>query len=101
MLDECAGTAEKIKKATPYCKYFVVSEYLKMDDASPEISLIDEIFVLRKQRNSDRLETSFVPNPIYPDLVYEIYSDCLQHLSKIWWDPESGFRSGKVFNLPR
>jgi hypothetical protein len=101
MLDECAGTAEKIKKATPYCKYFVVAEYLKMDDASPEISLIDEIYVLRKQRNSARLEPGFVPNPIYAELVAEIYADCLAHLRRIWWDPQSGFTIGKVFNFPR
>ena len=44
MLDECAGTAEKIKRATPYCLYLVVAEYLKMDDAAPEMSRIEEIF---------------------------------------------------------
>ena len=26
MLDECAGTAERIKKATPYCRYIVASD---------------------------------------------------------------------------
>ena len=101
MLDECAGTAEKIKRATPYCKYIVVAEYLKMDDASPEISLIDEIFVLRKQRNSERLGAEFKPNPIDASLVCEIYSDCVRHLGKIWWDPQSALKTGKVFNLPR
>lgn len=101
MLDECAGTAEKIKKATPYCKYIVVAEYLKMDDAAPEVSLIDEIYVLRKQRNSDRLAQSFKPNPIHDDLIWEIYQHCISHLRKVWWDPNSGLTSGKMFNFPR
>ncbi|WP_371373643.1 Bpu10I family restriction endonuclease [Thalassotalea aquiviva] len=99
MLDECSGTAEKVKRATPYCKYFVVAEYLKMDKASPEMSLIDEIYVLRRQRNSDRLSENFIPNPIYTDLVIDLYTQCINHLKKIWWDPESALKEGKVFNL--
>ena len=101
MLDECAGTAEKMKKATPYCLYLVVAEFLKMDDASPEISLIDEIYVLRKQRNSERLQTDFKPNEIYVDLIIEIYHHCLEHLKRVWWDPQSGITQGKVFNFSR
>jgi len=100
MLDECAGTAEKVKRATPYCLYFVVAEYLKMDDAAPEVSLIDEIFILRKQRNSERLSTGFRPNPIDPDLVWEIYDGSIRHLKKVWWDPSSALKTGKAFGRP-
>ncbi|WP_394127295.1 Bpu10I family restriction endonuclease [Vibrio hepatarius] len=99
MLDECSGTAEKVKRATPYCKYFVVAEFLKMDKAAPEMSLIDEIYVLRRQRNSERSSKDFVPNPIYADLVIDLYSQCINHLKKIWWDPESALKEGKVFNV--
>lgn len=99
MLDECSGTAEKVKRATPYCKYFVVAEFLKMDNASPEMSLIDEIYVLRRQRNSDRSADGFVPNPIYADLIIHLYDQCIRHLRKVWWNPESALTDGKVFNL--
>lgn len=99
MLDECSGTAEKVKRATPYCKYFVVAEFLKMDKAAPEMSLIDEIYVLRRQKNSERSSKDFVPNPIYADLVIDLYSQCINHLKKIWWDPESALKEGKVFNV--
>jgi hypothetical protein len=71
-----------------------------MDDASPEVSLIDEIYVIRKQRNSDRLAAGFRPNPIYDDLICEIYDHCLSHLKKVWWDPNSGITTGKMFNFP-
>lgn len=101
MLDECAGTAEKVKRATPYCLYIVVAEYLKMDDASPEISLIDEIYILRKQRNSERLAADFTPNPIDSELIWEIYDGSVRHLQKVWWEPESALTSGKAFGRPR
>jgi len=100
MLDECAGTAEKVKKATPYCLYIVVAEYLKMDDASPEISLIDEIYILRKQRNSERLADDFVPNLIDHKLIWEIYDGVVRHLRKVWWNPESALTSGRAFGRP-
>jgi len=100
MLDECSGTAEKIKKATPYCLYIIASEYLKMDDASPELSRIDEIYVLRKQRNSERLVNGFVPNPIYGDLIVEIYRQVQRHLNRVWWNPQSAITNGKAFNFP-
>ena len=98
MLDECSGTAEKVKKATPYCRYYVVAEFLKMDDASPELSVIDEIYILRRQKNSERLQEGFQQNPIYSDLVICLYAECLRHLKRIWWDPQSALTVGKVFN---
>lgn len=101
MLDECSGTAEKVKKATPYCLYFVVAEYLKMDDAAPEMSRIDEIYVLRKQRNSERLAENFSPKPIDASLVIDIYRQVQRHLSRVWWDPQSALTTGKAFNVPR
>lgn len=100
MMDECAGTADKIKTATPYCMYLVLAEYLKMDDATPELTRIDEIFILRKQKNSDRLAPDFVPNPIDSALVWEMYQMVLRHLGRIWWDPESALTTGRLFNLP-
>lgn len=101
MLDECAGTAEKVKRATPYCLFFVVAEFLKMDDAAPEVSLIDEIFILRKQRNSERLAEGFRPNPIDADLVWEIYDGSIRHLRKVWWNPQSALTTGKAFGRPQ
>lgn len=98
MLDECAGTAERVKRATPYCLYVVVSEYLKMDDGSPELTAIDEVFVLRKQRNSARNAKGFIPNPICDQLVWELYELVTSHLRKIWWDPRSALTTGRLFN---
>ncbi|MDZ5458018.1 Bpu10I family restriction endonuclease [Azohydromonas lata] len=101
MLDECSGTADKVKKATPYCLYFVVAEFLKMDDAAPEMSRIDEIYVLRKQRNSERSALNFTPKPIDAALVIDIYRQVQRHLSRVWWNPQSALTTGKAFNVPR
>lgn len=98
MLDECSGTAERVKRATPYCMYLVVSEFLKMDDGFPELSKIDEVFVLRKQRNSDRNKLGFVPNPIDASLVIELFEMVIAHLRRIWWDPKSALKTGRLFN---
>ena len=99
MLDECSGTAERMKRVTPYCLYVVVAEFLKLDDASPELSRIDEIYVLRKQRNLERNAVGFVPSPIDAGLVWDLYQLCLRHLTRIWWDPASAVTTGKVFNF--
>lgn len=99
MLDECSGTADKIKSATPYCKFYVVAEYLKMDDASPKKTRIDEIYILRHQKNSDRLKEDFQPNHVDWRLVWDLYSNVFEHLSSIWWDKNSGLSIGKVFNF--
>ena len=99
MMDECSGTANKIRSATPYCRFFVLAEYLKMDDARPEKTSIDEIYILRHQRNSDRLKDNFQPSPIDEDLIWDFYCTVLSHLRSVWWDKESGLKIGKVFNF--
>lgn len=99
MLDECSGTAARVKAATPYCLYIVVAEYLKMDDCRPELSKIDQIYILRKQRNSERLAVGFRPNPIDAELVWDLQQTVSRHLAKIWWNPEAGVKSGKMFNF--
>lgn len=99
MLDECSGTAEKIKRATPYCLYIVAAEYLKMDDCSPELSRIDEIYILRKQRNLERGHEGFIPNPVNDDLIWDLYQRVVKHLCRIWWNPNSALTTGKLFNF--
>ena len=46
MLDSCAATASRLKTAMPYCIYIVASEYMKMSDAAPELTDIDEVYIL-------------------------------------------------------
>jgi len=99
MLDECAGTADRVKHATPYCKYFVVAEFLKLDDCRPELSKIDEIYVLRRQKNSDRSKTEISQNPIHADLIIDLHQTVVEHLKRVWWNPKSALESGKLFDF--
>jgi hypothetical protein len=46
MLDSCSGTARRLKSAMPYCLYIVASEYMKLKDEQPELSDINEIYIL-------------------------------------------------------
>ena len=71
-----------------------------MDDASPEMSLIDEIYVLRRQRNLERNRADFVRNPIYSDLVLSLVEMVSAHLRRVWWDPTAALTKGKMFDRP-
>lgn len=99
MLDSCAGTAKRLKNAMPYCLYIVAAEYMKMEDAYPELTDIDEVFILTKEANSSR-DKKKPPHPLQPDLIYDIFQICQRHLNKIWWSPEEALLRGRVINRP-
>jgi hypothetical protein len=101
MLDSCAGTAKRLKAAMPYCLYLVAAEYMKMDDAYPELTDIDEVYILTKKSNSERLrQRALVLHPICEDLILEIFQQVATHLNKIWWSPEDALERGRVINRP-
>ena len=103
MLDSCASTAHRIKLGMPYCMYIVISEYMKMDDAYPELTEIDEVFVLCKARNSERQEfekKNLPPHPIDSKLVQDLFSMVKRHLNRIWWSPDEALRRGRIICRP-
>ena len=88
MLQDASTAAEQLKRKNPGAMYIVVAEWLKLTDA---INLkkfkIDQIYVLRKQRNTDR-EFRFVAGyekkPIYPDVVAHLFRTVRKFLSEPW-----------------
>lgn len=103
MLDSCAGTAKRLKSAMPYCLYLVVSEYMKMEDAYPELTEIDELFILTRKSNSDRLSNNqkgLPPYAIGNDLIRDIFVMIDTHLAKVWWSPEDALSRGRVIARP-
>jgi hypothetical protein len=103
MLDTCASTAERLKSAMPYCLYIVASEFLKMDDAYPELSKIDEVYVLCKASNSeraDRMKIGQPPHEIDAGLIWDLYKMVRKHLNSIWWSPDDALERGKLINRP-
>jgi hypothetical protein len=98
MLEGSSTAGEQLKIRNPNALYIVVAEWLKLTE---NINLnkykIDQIYVLRKQKNSDR-EFRFLPdyekNPIYLDVVAHLYDTVRTHLSVDW-------KGGIAFGLER
>jgi hypothetical protein len=72
----------------PNAMYVVVAEWLKLTD---KVNLkkyrIDQIFVLRKQKNTDRefrYDEDYVKNPIYSDVVEAVFNMVREHLTTTW-----------------
>ena len=103
MLDSCVGTAKRLKSAMPYCLYIVAAEYMKMEEAYPELTDINELFILTKASNADRLrfkDQGETPHPIDAKLIQDIFDMVSSHLDKIWWSPEDALARGKVIGRP-
>lgn len=103
MLDSCAATASRLKSAMPYCVYMVAAEYMKMSDASPELTDIDEVYILCKSKNTERearKRANLPPLEINPDLVVDLFERVVRHLNAIWWHPEDAIENGKIINRP-
>lgn len=103
MLDSCAATATRLKNAMPYCMYILASEYMKMDEAFPELTDIDEIFILCKASNSERekfKKEKQPPHSIDENLIVELFEMVKKHFRKKWWNPEEALKTGRVINRP-
>lgn len=103
MLDSCAATASRLKTAMPYCIYIVASEYMKMSDAAPELTDIDEVYILCRAKNADRerrKRENLPPFDINANLIIDLYNRVSRHLNAIWWKPEDAVENGKIINRP-
>jgi len=103
MLDSCAATARRLKNAMPYCVYIVAAEYMKMSDASPELTDIDEVYVLCRKKNSERearKKQGLPPFDIDAELILDLYRRVVRHINAIWWNPADAVETGKIINRP-
>lgn len=100
MLEGASFSAEELKRINPSARYFIVAGWLKLTEA---INLrkyrIDQIYVLRRQKNTDRefrFDKDYKKNPIYSDLVWDLYKDVIDYLSAGRWDIEAALQRGKL-----
>lgn len=103
MLDSCAATASRLKNAMPYCVYIVAAEYMKMSDATPELTDIDEVYILCRAKNSDRerrKRNGEPPFDIDASLIIDLFERVERHLNAIWWNPDDAVEMGKIINRP-
>jgi hypothetical protein len=88
MLEGSSTAAEQLKFRNPNALYLVVSEWLKLTgNVNLRKFKVDQIYVLRKQKNTDR-EYRFLPdyqkNPIHLDVVEHLFNKVRTHLTSNW-----------------
>lgn len=99
MLEGSSNAAEQILIRNPNAIYLVVAEWLKLTD---KVNLkkykVDQIYVLRKQKNTDRefrYAETYVKNPIYEDVVFHLFNYVKNHLTTDWsGGTEQGIENG-------
>lgn len=88
MLEGSSTAAEQLIHKNPNGMYLVVAEWLKL---TSKVNLkkykVDQIYVLRKQKNTDReyrYLDRYVKNPIYADVVEHLFKTVKEHLTDDW-----------------
>ena len=88
MLESSSTAADQLKIKNPSALYLIVSEKVKLTD---KINLkkykVDEIFILRKEKNIDReytYDSSYQRNPVYVDVVLKLFEFVKEHLTTDW-----------------
>lgn len=95
MLQDASTAAEQIKHKNPNAMYVVVAEWLKLSESvNLKKYKIDQIYILRKQNNTDRefrYDADYQKNPIYPDVVEHCFNNVREFLTTDW---EGGISHG-------
>ncbi len=88
MLEGSSTAAEQLKQRNPNAIYIVVAEWLKLTE---QVNLkkfkVDQIYVLRKQKNTDReyrYAVTYKKNPVFSDVVQHLFDTVRQHLTNDW-----------------
>ena len=88
MLEASSTAAAQLKMRNPNALYIVVSEWLKLsENVNLKKYQVDQIFILRKQKNTDREDRyrkGYIKNPICPDVVEYLFKIVRSHLSADW-----------------
>lgn len=88
MLEGSSTAGEQLKSKNPNALYIVVAERLKLTEAvNLKKYKVDQIYVLRKQKNTDRefrYAPDYISNPIYADVVWHLYETVRNYLSTDW-----------------
>ncbi|MGH2507038.1 MAG: Bpu10I family restriction endonuclease [Gammaproteobacteria bacterium] len=88
MLQDASTASEQVKYRNPSALYVVVAEWLKLTESvNLRKSKIDQVYVLRKQKNTDRefrYDPAYVKNPIYDDVVINLFDLVRTFLTSPW-----------------
>lgn len=88
MLEASSNAAEQLLFKNPNSIYIIVAEWVKLTD---KVNLkkykTDKIYILRKQKNTDRefrYIDGYLKNPIYADVVFNLFKYVKDHLTNDW-----------------
>ncbi|EHO2571087.1 Bpu10I family restriction endonuclease, partial [Salmonella enterica] len=85
---DVSTAAEEIKLKNPNAMYIVVAEWIKLtENINLKKYKVDQIYVLRKQKNTDReyrFLDGYVKNPIYEDAVMHLFILVKDFLTSDW-----------------
>lgn len=88
MLEGSSRAAEDLKARNPNSLYIVVMEWIKLsDDVNLRKYKVDQIYVLRQQRNTDRelrYKENYVKNSINPLVIQHLFNAVREHLTMDW-----------------
>jgi len=88
MLQDASTAADQLKQKNPNAMYIVCAEWLKLTDSvNLKKYKIDQIYVLRKQKNTDRefrYAENYIKNPIYSDVVEHLYNTVRTYITSDW-----------------
>ncbi len=88
MLEGASTAAEQLKVRSPNSLYIVVSEWLKLtENVNLRKYKVDQIYVLRKQKNTDRefrYLSDYQKNPIHAAVVEHLFHTVRSHLTTDW-----------------
>ncbi len=88
MLEGASNAGAQLKDRNPNALYIVVAERLKLTEAvNLKKYKVDQIYVLRKQKNTDRefrYDPTYVANPIYADVVLHLFNYVRSFLLADW-----------------
>lgn len=95
MLEGSSRAAEDLKARNPNSLYIVIMEWIKLtSDVNLRKYKVDQIYVLRQQKNTDRefrYAESYIKNPINPEVVWHLFTIVRRHLTADW---TSGIEGG-------
>lgn len=103
MLDGASTAASQLLVTNPNAIYVVLAEWLKLtDNVNLQKFKVDQIYILRKQKNTDRkyrLMPGYQKNPIYSDVVEHLFNFVRHHLTTEWNNTNSqGLERGYLIN---
>lgn len=88
MLEGSSRAAEDLKARNPNSLYIVLMEWIKLtSDVNLRKYKVDQIYVLRQQKNTDRefrYEEKYIKNPINPIVVQHLFDKVRNHLTMDW-----------------